>query len=555
MITPTNQRINAREMGQAVAHDPQFNLPKNPLLSKALVQIPIENGIVFDGCEQPQILKGNATVEFLPKLIELLNGRHSLEEIKDLMVGYSDKNIYDALSLLYTRGLLQEGNAEIQSSFTQYLERNIDQTRVNHSVKDALSRLNNYELILNGSDEKKRLMKKALINYSVTVSELEEDTTSSKQKVGIGICEDIENMSLLKEFDLEMNKLGIPWILVTIDDSNLYVGPYFSKEDTLCFDCYLNQIIISPTDKQNHNRYFHNAAISIAVAEIVNFLTRISASQIYKGVKKTNLKNISTHLYPIARLPYCEQCDFHPDKNAINNEVVEYESLVGFPSHRLLNPKDHQSHYKPSNIQLSKFSKEYPSFPKIKLPSQEDLPLLGSDVKSSFIYDLSKIMLYTCGFKKESIENQYGKAKRWAPTGGNLGSQNIYFVNNNLQELERGTYYYEATNHSLAKLSGGNEPDKFESMLSDASPHCLGYLILTGEFEKVSQKYRDFAYRIINLDAGVALTQLTVVANALNKNVHVHEFMDEGIENWLNIISPGEIITTVVSIEERTNLE
>jgi SagB-type dehydrogenase family enzyme len=556
MLTKT-QVVRAQDMGNAVMLDPQFQIPKFPLYSKNLVQIQTEEGIIFDGLEKKQLLKGKATEQFLPLLLQTLDGNQSLFELSSKLNQFSDKAKYNALALLYTRGLLQENHTEnSEQPLVQYMERHLDQTRYNTSATESMDRLRETTFVIYSPNYKNTQLTKELEKYPVKFDYYSHDSLQNYEtvkRIGIGYCSDVKDLSRFYEFDKNMRENDIPWILLVNNSRQVHIGPYFSN--TFCFDCYMKQIDVADNDEsKSRNIHLEDSGIAMAVTEIINFISRISSLAIHKGVKVLNVNEISSSFHFITKVPSCKYCDPTNNGSSTLNEVLEYENTISFPPYQFLNPKDHQNHYKPSNLALSKLSKEYFSVPKIALQDNESLPKLNRNEFGEVTLDiLAKLLLYSFGFNKESEENKIGKAKRWAPTGGNLGSTNAYFVNKSVEGIVPGTYYYQADDHSLAVLSTSEPIERFEQMISGNSDEneTVGYLVLTGNFSKVRQKYYDFAYRIINLDAGVALTQLRVAAESLNMRINIHGFKNDEIEEWVDIESPNEIVTLVISLFER----
>lgn len=551
--------IKASDMGRVTMFDPQFKLPKFPLLSKHNVQIPMKEAILFDGSDSKQILRGKATQKFIPELLSYLDGKHSIQELMDILDKYPPKYIYDALSLLYSRGLLQERYFEDDNQpFIQYLTRHIDFTRVNASVDEAISKLKNTTLLIHCNNEHRTYIENILSNYPTPYDSFNPKITYPKENnnIALCICDNLTELNKLTEIDKNLSDQNIPWILILIEGSKLYIGPYFSKNATFCFNCFLHQVSIHSHIQEEavRNLYLEKAGLAFTVSEIINLISRIGTSQVIHGFKEINMYTFETKYHHISRVPYCENCDFHLGKSPILNEVIEFESYVGFPVRDLINPKDHQSHYKPSNIKLATVTKDYPSLPEIELSQQYGLPQLGVDKQVSHLDQLASMLLYTVGFKRDEEGNLVNKSKRWAPTGGNLGSTNLYFINKSINSLPMGIYYYQVAQHSLAVLSNEQAYKELEENIGGAiEDDSLGYFIFTGNFEKVKTKYRDFAYRIINLDAGVALTQLNVIAQTFNKELTIHPFIDAFVEEYLGIEPSEEIVSLVVSLKERGN--
>ncbi|WP_176087356.1 SagB family peptide dehydrogenase [Virgibacillus dokdonensis] len=552
----TIQKIAAKDIGKAVRHDPQFQLPKLPYFPTNTVQVPIENGVIFDGVNQKQVLRGRLTKEFLPTLLKQLDGKKTLEDLEHILPEHTVETKYDAIALLYSRGLIQgRQNNQQDTALSKYFERHLDQTRFNTTAAEAMEILKSTELIIHSTDSDIEEYLEELAKYPIRYRQYTEYTDTSDvegmSRIGIGICNNIEDLDQFMEFDKQMRKREIPWILIVNNSPYVFIGPYFCKKDSLCFHCYLNQINIEKDHtNSNENIHFMSASASTVIIDLINFISRISPSKIHQGVKIINIKHLTGEFHYIVKQPYCEQCDVKKGSPAIFNKIIELESKIAFPPPDLLNPKDHQNHYKTSNLALAKESKGYYSAPKRPLKNNEKLPDLNSTrEKNTYSTDnLAKLFLYTVGFNRESVEYKEGKAKRWTPTGGNLGSENVYFVNKRIEDLGIGTYFYQESNHCLATLPN-HVIDELETHCTEDMSNTLGYVILTGDFSKVAQKYYDFAYKVIHFDAGVALTQFRTVAHYLNLGVGEIHVNEEKVGQALGIDNLNEIITVVLTIK------
>lgn len=74
-------------------------------------------------------------------------------------------------------------------------------------------------------------------------------------------------------------------------------------------------------------------------------------------------------------------------------------------------------------------------------------------------------------------------------------------------------------------------------------------IITTAALHRVAQKYSSFAYRITNLDAGVALAQMQMVGSSLGLHVRrARHLVDDLITERLELLDPGEPVTGALLI-------
>ena len=111
--------------------------------------------------------------------------------------------------------------------------------------------------------------------------------------------------------------------------------------------------------------------------------------------------------------------------------------------------------------------------------------------------------------------------QRWAATAGNLGSVELFVAVNHVEGMESGLYFYQSEDHSLFRFQRHVENQSVKDFVSrawafkdDDPPQAL--VLFTGAFHRVALKYGPFGYRLTYLDAGAAMSQLHLVARALN---------------------------------------
>src|SRR5262249_1568129 len=151
----TAMQVRADFMGRIVDADPQLEMPERPRFSQALVAIPWPGGLLVDGTDERQVLRGRATQVLLPRLLPLLDGTRSITQLQQQMPDVPTAAIHNAVALLFTRGLLEDAAADPEGEFDDtngetlsFFNRHVDVTRVNRSGKQALARLKASEVIV-----------------------------------------------------------------------------------------------------------------------------------------------------------------------------------------------------------------------------------------------------------------------------------------------------------------------------------------------------------------------------------------------------------------------
>jgi SagB-type dehydrogenase family enzyme len=149
-----------------------------------------------------------------------------------------------------------------------------------------------------------------------------------------------------------------------------------------------------------------------------------------------------------------------------------------------------------------------------------------------------------------------GRVDRWAPTGGNLGSVQLYLIVTDCPGIGEGGYFYQPFEAVLARLhltSPAAKLIKEAAGWDDADDSGYDALIvLTAALGRVAHKYMDFAYRVVALDSGVAQAQLKATSRALGVQARsLARWDDARLADELQIDPGFEPVTGVVGLRGR----
>ncbi|MGP4066179.1 nitroreductase family protein [Oceanobacillus sp. M65] len=538
----TSSFMSTNNVGHAIA-DPNLKFPKRPRFLNGIEQIPFNNKLLFQGSENLQILSGNAVSKFLPMLLPHLDGTNTVENIITKFPEYSPKDITSILAVLFMRGLLDDAQGDdlidldfFRPEVLEYFNRNNDSTRVNKSAAQGLERLKNANLlILSDSDHGDILLHeiKHMGASNVVFQSLDDYIYVQDLTLVIVFCVNDLKHERLEEIDQLCISNQVPWMLTRVERNQGVIGPYFENIETPSYDAYRNEL-------ENKERQLKGQAPqelvemweSYAAIEIVYFITKLAPS--VTGVEYL-VFNFDDWTSTSKKLNYL-----------IESEYIAYkfENAIAFPSRHLITPKSHQMHYNPKNLQLSTEGKVYPSADLINLPLNTELSgdffsnaFEKSTSSRSLDFDsLSTLLTMTGGIKESQ-----GIIKRWAPTGGNLGSPQFYVIPTNVKGLEPELLFYQEMDQTLAKIGKVNNNGQLEKTINEVIgnqeeeiPDAL--IVITGNLERTAGKYNGFAYKIIHLDAGVALSQMQAVSKGLDLKMRMYDqWNEERLVDFLGI--------------------
>ncbi len=170
-------------------------------------------------------------------------------------------------------------------------------------------------------------------------------------------------------------------------------------------------------------------------------------------------------------------------------------------------------------------SKSYPRLPRISLPHtpSPSLPLGEALVRRTSYRDyqhakpptlteLATILKYSAGAKDRNITNWY---RRFYPSGGGLYPLEIYIATEGGGDLNEGLYHYHVGSHSLEVLGGAETLQEIRESLTYAfSKTAPTLLLITCVWGKNFNKYRDFGYPAVLLEAGHLAQNLILTATS-----------------------------------------
>lgn len=591
--------MTAEAMGKAIETDPQLVMPVRPRFLKELVTLPLQDGLLIEGTDEQQFLRGPAVANLLPRLLPMLDGAHTLDELS-VASKLPARAIHNAVALLYSRGLVEDSAADphpapdsVDAETLAFLRRHVDVTRVNASGGQALDRLARAEIGVcaagpNLAQNVALMMDLIRDAGASTVRAIPLDgdlRTHFPGPSGIGcrlvavLVEGAEPVDELQRLDDQCAALGISWVraLVDPDTATADLGPYFERGETACYRCF------AAANQATQERRSAGAADGAAplhgrltadllATEVIFAISRIGPIVTRPNVNRWDLDTWETRPLRVSRRPGCARCRGTAAESdseiATGAAALMYEEATAFPSRHLLDPKGHQVHYRAASLELGKLSKRYPSAEHIALPPAVDTPPVGETLERLTadlnrppterltVARLASLLALTAGIERHDGHTR-SRLRRWAPTGGNLGSVELYVAAQTVDGLLPGIYFYEPHEHALARIVESRQGLEVESLIAQATPQAEStdaLIVLAAANHRVAHKYGPFSYRIVHLDAGVAMAQMQVAAHGLGLRVRsAARLSHQALLDGLDLAPYSEIVTGAVGVSGITN--
>ncbi|MHC3394134.1 nitroreductase family protein [Streptomyces lavendulocolor] len=512
-----NKVISAEEMRRAVAQDPQFNAPLRPALCRGLVVVPFTDGILVEGGPTRQILRGAATRELIPRVLPLLDGTRDVAGVAE-QADVPVQHIQQVVALLYTCGLLEEGVDTVDSDSSvadgptaMFWSRSLDSTRVNRSAAEVVRRLGAMHVVIVADSGVGAGLRDSLLRNGVGRVELVRTLADGTADLVVAIDEG--GRADLAETAHWCESRGIPMVPAHLSGTTLDIGPYIDPEFTVTFDEAARQrgaeAPAPSRDTTADDTAVRTMATALITGQVTSIASRVGAVSVLRGMVRTDLASWRQDMYVMAPVP-----DRTGSRAALTAADVPlalaFEASVAFPPRKLLNPRDHQMHYKPGNIALQQESKRWPSARTIDLPRtgiHPQAPLEPAAAPAGGrvgLSHLASLLMLAAGRREDGRPGL--SVPRWAPTGGNLGSVTLHAVVRDVEGVPTGVWGYDSAAHRLARL-----PDAVDLARLPGTDAAVTF-VLTGALARVASKYSTFAWRIVHLDAGVAVAQLSASA-------------------------------------------
>lgn len=486
-------------------NDPMVKFPKYPFLLPT-ISIFEDSGYIFYGSvDGPFKLNGKKTYEVVSKIIPLIRKKHTVFEIIE-KTSLSEDVVFKFLQILY-----------IKSCLVDYVE----YERLSLNDKNLLTSLSHHKNYRSLADYKVSLEKRNIFissHFQKLVSRLSALLTEVGFKI-IDSANEIDDDTLILCINnttiIENYYQNNEVIYFGIQRDYLQVGPVF-------FDKAVKPSMYMPDIDSNSFINELNWCSQIA-SMIISFFMECSQTI---PVDRFYIIDANGELSSTTKIPYFKNF------TGVNKIVAEYEDSCKFLATKYLNKNNHLVHYKDSNLKLT-FNNNTSSFWE-KLPVEQKF-------KSSNIDNLIKSIT---DFKENSN-------KKFSPTGGALNSTLLYIINYDDDELYgRGIYYYSNIDKSYYRINDKVDNPSMEKILRHDSHQYKCIIVPVSDISVIASKYNEFAFKVANLNLGVALSYIFEKASSSNVLVDIiFEFDEEQLLKCFSTTNNSESIGYAVGIK------
>lgn len=540
--------IDARDLGYSFTADPDFRLPERPRYIREAVMLPYgPQALLFDGVNGIQVLTGRSARGFVSQLIEQLDGRRTLAELCAAFPQVPPQAIRDAIILLYSRGLVEDGEpaepAPMHAALGAFLGRYVDVTRQNANRDEALARFAATRVAVPASMEGGMLAETLDAYPFASVLRLTSPECLATASVDLFIGFFSGDAPDARAWFAAAHAAGIRALHAHVGSDKVEVGPYIMPGITGCYDC-LRALHIAPTGTDAADTLFWAGVIAQRVGQLV---ARLGPFKLYNNVHVHERQGAEPtyRRYTLARLPGCSACGLGhvaplPPGPELRTWLHHHASHI-MTCKELRSPRDHQLHYAASNLQLTR-KRPQPRYGVRTLALDLSLPVAlpawgqrGVPAPRADASLLSQMLWAAAGYQ----HTDQG-LRRVAPSGGGLGSADLYVIARRVDGVPAGAWHYFGYGHLLEWI-GPVDDMKLAGALgvpvADLPPLTI---VGVSDMRKTRQKYDEFSFRIGTLDGGVARQFMQEVADVAGLAVtDLVDVRDVVLADLLNLAISG----------------
>lgn len=521
---------HAQNLGNTYAEDPEFALPLRPRYIPEVLTVPYgQNALLFEGVRDMQVIAGKSARTFLPRLLPLLDGLHTLAELQARFPRLPASAVRDAVVLLYTRGLLEDGDPGAAPPGLEALDafagRYCDVTRVNPSRREAMGRLTAARVAVVDNAAGREAMAGLTGHGFAALDVLVAPEALYTGDYSLLVACFTDSSEDARGWFLAAQRAGIRALHAHVGATAIEIGPYFIPGQSGCYDC-MRRLHPVPTGVTKSELALWAGVVALQASTLVS---RLGPTSLYNTCH-VHSRSIHGPVYKkrfLARLPGCATCGLedvgldplHPDTRVW---ILHHATHV-MVCKELRSPRDHQTHYAAVNVELTR-KQPSPRYgvPVITMPDQVDLGLLPPWTRSIpaghrdrvDLPLLGQMLRYATGY-----QDTPDGLRRISASGGGLSSCDLFVVARRVPGLPAGAYHYFGYGHALERIDW-IEDSLLAGALGITEAELPAVVIVgTSDMLKTRQKYDDFSFRIGALDSGVACQSLHDVAAAAGVGV------------------------------------
>lgn len=540
-----------------------------PRVARSLEVIQAAGGIVIDGGPQRVRLR-SARSSLLHRLVSLLDGEHSPESICRRLA-ITREQFDRVVGTLREEGVIEPAPDDgarrpVPGHVAAYLARAVRPGEEYGCVEELLAALAEATVLLVAAPSWAWCIAADLTETGIgrvavreSASEADLATVADARRAVIAAWDDPRDPAAFDIFITACAGMGVPVLRLTAGTDDAEIGPLFFDGHTPCTACFRAG---RPPAAGGTGTVCDGAeaslACSLAVAEILGITTGMAPALAPGRLLRLAYSDLTTAAFCVSPDPKCPSCGAPPDDSAALVQTYEYSTALRPASLAWSVPATPAQRKLAESLQLQRAS--YPWAPRQQLPAAgfpvTDERDLGPAAR------IGSLMRAVAGTRAEQVA---GFQSRWAPTGGNLASAELFAITGRpIFDLPGSVFKYGDLEHAIIAVrrddadagsdahsgSGTNSASLRDLLastdLAGETPDLL--LVMVAALGRLGEKYGEFCLRLAHLDAGCAALHLAIVAPELRLKGAFAASWTPAIAAALELDPGTELVTAVAGI-------
>jgi SagB-type dehydrogenase family enzyme len=363
---------------------------------------------------------------------------------------------------------------------------------------------------------------------------------------------------------------NLPVIRFSWCEHQIEIGPSFNWSGAACFECFRRgQTALAEAGRLGCCRSqaapgsaaaagsMHLAA-GLVGAHVLEVLSAAHRALRPRSLARIDVRELSCELFDVLPEPGCIRCGIPPaeDGAAYWPAVYEWQMAARTGLFGGEEPVSAERARQLDLLQIERSTRK--SLPRVGLPSPSAIAEQAPDVLAAGVTEavridaamLSGILSRVAGRRTAGSNDSSPEQERarWAPSGGNLASVELYVAAEpNPFGLPGTVVKYDDLEHQAVSVWADPVPLTHIAACTDlcVDPGTDALIMLTAAAGRLRKKYADFSWRLSHLDAGCAALQLSLVATSQRLNVRFASAWSAELAALIGLDPDSEIVTAV----------
>lgn len=509
---------------------------EHPRLCQGLVLVPAPGGFLIAGGPRRHFFRGEVAAKVLPRLLSSLNGTRDEASIAREL-GLDQRRVAQVVALLRARGLLESGTPAASQSeqVALYSSRNTGA----HALATASVHVVGDEPVARRVVEDLRTCGVGSVATSRAAPEgADADRLLLADRSLVVVLDSVTDPGSLDKVVGWCSARGVTALRLALTSGHIEVGPCFQPYALACVECLRRGLEdaawdAAPATGEDQVEMLAGLAAAEAFA-IVAGLPDMRAAHLLTRIAIDGWSVEDVLVAPYPDCPACWPGQAPLDEDTFMAEIYEWSERPG----RLWEGVEGRALEEKRLEELKVARSDFSSHPRVRLASVTAVEGLGT---------LAAVARQVAGLRADPDALAM---QRWAPTGGNLASVELYLITEAGMPGLPGTIFWYADlqdefvavrpdPYPLSGLLAGTDLD---------TDRLTAAFVLVGAVGRIAGKYRTFSLRVSHLDAGCATTQLTTVARSLGLSVTFASTWDASLPELLGLTEDDAMVTAVAGI-------